>query len=89
MESFGDANLKKLLNLKFGLPVASLLGGGVAGLTPVSLFWGDTNFIISIEQKRKKTMRLISLKMFRTLEWTKNDLKHLLKHLFREGVLIC
>ena len=27
--------------------------------------------------------------MFSKLEWIKNDLKHLLKHLFRGGVLIC
>ena len=27
--------------------------------------------------------------MLSTQEWTKNDLKHLLKHLFRGGPLIC
>ena len=27
--------------------------------------------------------------MFSTLEWTKNDLKHPVKHLFRRGALIC
>ena len=37
------------------------------------------------KQTNKKTIRLISFKMFSKQEWTKNDFKHILKHLFREG----
>ena len=43
---------------------------------------------VAIKQKRT-TIGLISLEMFNALEWTKNDEKHLLKHLFRKGVQIC
>ena len=40
---------------------------------------GCHHFMVPIEQKA--TICLI-LEMFNTLEWTKNDLKNLLKHIF-------
>ena len=57
-------------------------GGGGGGPPRVSLFWGDT--ICNTSQTEKKTtICLISLEMLITLKLTKNDLKPLLKKLFR------
>ena len=60
---------------------ATILSSGVVsrgGPLRVSPFY-DTN------RTTKKPLCLLSLEMFITLEWTKNDLKHLLKHLFRRS----
>ena len=52
MERFDDANLKKSLNLEFGLPVALLRGGAAC---PESHHFGVTQyFMIPFEQKRKQ-----------------------------------
>ena len=36
-----------------------------------------------VTSQKKQTICLTSLEMLSTLEWTKNDLKHPLKYLFR------
>ena len=61
--------------------VTSLGGGGAA--RPGCHDFGVTPFYDTNRTKKKTTLCLVSLKMLSTMKWTKNDLKHLLKHLFR------
>ena len=65
----------------------TLLGG--RGARPGCHHFRVTPFYDTNQTKNKTTMCLISSKMLITLKWTKNDLKRLLKQLFRGLALIC
>ena len=58
------------------ISVASLGG------PPGGHYFDMTTFYDTNRTKKKTTISLISFEIFNTPKWTKNDLKHALKHLF-------
>ena len=64
----------------FSLPTPVDMGRGGRPAPGVMTPFYDTN-----RAKKKTRKYLISLEMFGTLEWSKNDLKHRLKHLEEGG----
>ena len=88
MESFRDANLKQTSKPEVRSASMAATRGGAASSTGCHHF-GVTSFYVTNGTNKKTTICLITLEMFSKWNRLKNDLKQLLKYLFRGGALVC